>query len=198
MINTIKEKINKMFLRIKLSKINYLNHKFKKYIVKYEEKKDKIKIYNSNGDYKIIDNTIANKVKVMEIIKDHKKEIDEKIENYYDKKDDNLIVLLSTSLLLIVLGCVFMFSFFVGSYMFLLLSLSAFSITLGLFTINTYKIILFREEIKRLKLIKENKDIFKNNELKEIILDSITIVKDKIYSVILKIFDILDNKKVKS
>ena len=45
------------------------------------------------------------------------------------KKDDNLIVLLSTSLLLIVLGCVFMFSFFVGSYMFLLLSLSAFSIT---------------------------------------------------------------------
>lgn len=198
MINTIKEKMNKLFLRIKLSKINYLNHKFKKYIVKYEEKKDKIKIYNSNGDYKIIDNTIANKVKVMEIIKDHQKEIDEKIENYNDKKDDNLIVLLSTSLLLIVLGCVFMFSFFVGSYLFLLLSLVAFSITLVLFTINTYKIVLFREEIKRLKLIKENKDIFKNNELKEIILDSITIVKDKIYNVIIKIFDILDNKKVKS
>jgi len=198
MINTIKEKINKIFLRIKLSKINYLNHKFKKYIVKYEENKDKIKIYNSNGDYKIIDNTIPNKVKVMEIIKDHQNEMAEKIEIYENKKDDNLIILLSTAFLLIVLGFVFIFSFFVGSYIFLLLSLSAFSITLVLFSINTYKIFLFREEIKRLKLIKENKDIFKNNELKEIIFDSLVILKDKIYNVILKVFDILDSKKVKS
>lgn len=198
MINAIKEKMKKTFLKIKLSKINYLNHKFKKYIVKYEVKKDKIKIYNSNGDYKIIDNTIANKVKVMEIIKDHQKEIDEKTQNYYDRKDDNLIILFSTSLLLIVLGFVFLFSFFVGSYIFLLLSLISFSITLILFTINTYKIMLFREEIKRLNLIKENKDIFNNNELKEIIFDSITIVEDKIYNLILRIFDILDSKKVKS
>ena len=130
MINTIKEKINKLFLRIKLSKINYLNHKFKKYIVKYEENKDKIKIYNSNGDYKIIDNTIPNKFKVMEIIKDHQNEMAEKIEIYENKKDDNLIILLSTAFLLIVLGFVFIFSFFVGSYIFLLLSLRAFSITL--------------------------------------------------------------------
>lgn len=198
MINTIKEIIEKIFLRIKLSKINYLNHKFKKYIVKYEEKKDKLKIYNSNGDYKIIENTIPNKVKVMEIIKEHKIEIDEKITQYENKKDDNLIILLSTAFLLIVLGFVFIFSFFVGSYVFLVLSLIAFSITLVLFSINTYKILLFREEIKRLNLIKDNKDIFNNNEIKEIILDSIIIIKDKIYSVILKIFEILDNKKVKS
>ena len=198
MINTIKEKIEKIFLRIKLSKINYLNHKFKKYIVKYEEKKDKIKIYNSNGDYKIIENTIPNKVKVMEIIKDHKTEIEEKIEKYENKKDDNLIILLSTAFLLIVLGFIFVFSFFVGSYIFLILSLISFSITLVLFSINTYKMFLFREEIKRLKLIRQNKDIFKNSELKEIIFDSLIIIKDKIYSIILKIFDILDNKKVKS
>lgn len=198
MINTIKEKIEKLLLRIKLSKINYLNHKFKKYIVKYEEKKDKIKIYNSNGDYKIIDNTIPNKVKVMEIIKEHKIEIEEKIEKYENKKDDNLIILLSTAFLLIVLGFVFIFSFFVGSYLFLLLSLISFSITLVLFSINTYKIYLFREEIKRLKLIKDNKDIFNNNEIKEMILDSLIIIKDKIYSIILKVFQILDNKKVKS
>lgn len=198
MINTIKEIIEKIFLRIKLSKINYLNHKFKKYIVKYEEKKDKLKIYNSNGDYKIIENTIPNKVKVMEIIKEHKIEIDEKITQYENKKDDNLIILLSTAFLLIVLGFVFIFSFFVGSYVFLVLSLIAFSITLVLFSINTYKILLFREEIKRLKLIRQNKNIFKNSELKEMIFDSLIIIKDKIYNVILKIFEILDSKKVKS
>jgi len=57
---------------------------------------------------------------------------------------------------------------------------------------------LFREEVKRLKLIKDNKNIFKTSELKEIVFDSFVILKDKIYNVVLKIFDILDSKKVKS
>jgi len=197
MINTIKEKLIKLFLRIKLSKINFLNHKFKKYIVKYEEKKGKLKIYNSNGDYKIIDSTIPNKVKVMEIIKEHQKEMDEKINLYEEKRDDNIIILLSTIFLLFVLGFVFIFSFFVGSYLFLILSLSSFSITLILFTLNTYKMLLFREEIKRFKLVKENKDIFNYNEFKDIILDTYTILKDKGYNLILKILSVLDNKKVK-
>jgi len=197
MIKTIKEKLIKLFLRIKLSKINFLNHKFKKYIVKYEEKKGKLKIYNSNGDYKIIDSTIPNKVKVMEIIKEHQKEMDEKINLYEEKRDDNIIILLSTIFLLFVLGFVFIFSFFVGSYLFLILSLSSFSITLILFTLNTYKMLLFREEIKRFKLVKENKDIFNYNEFKDIILDTYTILKDKGYNLILKILSVLDNKKVK-
>ena len=175
-----------------------MTHKFKKYIVKYEEKKDKLKIYNSNGDFKIIDNTIPNKVKVMEIIKDHKIDMDINIEKYENKKEDNLIIILSSAFLLIVLGFVFLFSFFVGSYIFLTLSLISFIITLILFIINTYKIILFREEIKRLKLIKDNKDIFDSSELRDIIFDSIIILKDKIYNVILKCFELLDNKKVKS
>ena len=198
MINTIKEKFNRIILKLKLNKINFLNHKFKKYIVKYEEKKDKIKIYNSNGNYKLVDNTIPNKVKVMEIIKDHKKEIDEKLELYENTKEDNIIIILSTSFLLLVLGCVFVFSFFVGSYMFLILSLVSFVLTLTLFSINIYKIFIFREEIKRLKLINENKDILNNNELLEIIEDAFIIIKNKIYNIVLKVFELLDNKKVKS
>jgi len=198
MINTIKEKFKTIILKIKLNKINFLNHRFKKYIVKYEENKDKIKIYNSNGNYKFVDNTIPNKVKVMEIIKDHKKEIDEKIDLYENNKQDNIFIIISTALLLIVLGCVFEFSFFVGSYMFLILSLISFIITLTLFSINTYKILIFREEIKRLKLIRENKDILGNNELIEIIDDTFIIIKNKIYNIILKVFELLDNKKVKS
>lgn len=198
MVNTIKEKIREIFRKLELSKINYLNHKFKKYIIKYEETKDTLKIFNSNGDFKVVEKTIPNKVKVMEIIKDHQKEIDEKMNLYEKTHDDNLIILLSSALLLIVLACVFIFSFFVGSYIFLLLALISFSITFSLFCVNTYKIILFREEIKRLKLIKENKDILNDNELKDILIDSFKIVKDKIYTALIKIFDIFENKRVKS
>jgi len=57
--------------------------------------------------------------------------------------------------------------------------------------------LLFREEIKRFKLVKENKDIFNYNEFKDIILDTYTILKDKGYNLILKILSVLDNKKVK-
>lgn len=198
MINTIKRKIKEILRKLELSKINYLNHKFKKYIIKFEENENELKIFNSNGDYKVVEKTIANKVKLMEIIKEHQKEIEEKIDLYEKTHDDNIIILLSSALLLIVLSCVFIFSFFVGSYIFLLLSLISFSITISLFTINTYKIILFREEIKRLKMIKENKNILNDNELKDIIIDSIVILKDKIYKTIIKIFDIFENKRVKS
>lgn len=198
MVNTIKEKLKEIHMKLELSKINYLNRKFKKYIVKYEEKKDKLIIYNSNGDYKMVDKTIANKIKVMEIIKDHQKEIEDKINYYESNKDDYKIIILSSSILLTVLGFVVIFSFFVGSYAFLLLSLIAFSITLSLYIINTYKIILFREEVKRLKLIKNAKNILNDNEIKDIIIDSFTIIKNQFYNIISKLIDIIDNKRVKS
>ena len=196
MVKTIKNKFREIYRKIYLSKINYLNHKFKKYIVKYEEKNNKIKIYNSNGDYKLVDNTIANKVKIMEIIKEHQNEINDKIKYYEENKEDYKIIILLNSLLLLILGCVFIFSFFVGSYVFLLLSLFAFSVTLLLFSINTYKNILSREEVKRLKLIKENKDILNDDELISIILDSIVIIKKGFYTLLIKIFELIENKKV--
>ena len=198
MVNTIKNKLKELYRKINLSKINYLNHKFKKYIIKFEEKKDKIKIFNSNGDFKIVDNTIANKVKVMEIIKEHKREIDDKIVYYENNKEDYKIVILSSSFFICVLGCVFVFSFFVGSYIFLLLALIAFSITLTLYSINIYKNILFREEVKRLKLIRENKDILNDDELKDIIIDTFIIIKKYFYGVLIKLFELFENKKVKS
>lgn len=198
MVNTIKNKIKDIYRKVELSKINYLNHKFKKYIVKCEENKNELKIFNSNGDYKIVKNTIANKVKVMEIIKDHKKEIDNKINYYEGMSEDNKIVILSSAFLICVLACVFIFSFFVGSYIFLVLSLITFSITLSLFSINTYKIILLREEVKRLKLIKDNKDILNDNELKDLLMDSFVILKKIFYNVLSKIIDVFDGKKVKS
>lgn len=197
MIKTIIESMKLIFKKIELSKINYLNHKFKKYIIGYEEKGDKIKIINSTGDSKFVENNIPNKVKIMDIIKDHEIEIKNKINYYENKKDDYKIIILSSGLFLLVLGALFIFSFFVGSYILLLLTLISFSISLVLFGMNTYKIVIFREEIKRLKYIKNNKNIYNENELKDIILDGFTYVKKYFYELILKIITLVDNIKVK-
>ena len=197
MIKTIIESMKLIIKKIELSKINYLNHKFKKYIIGYEEKGDKIKIINSTGDSKFVENNIPNKVKIMDIIKDHEIEIKNKINYYENKKDDYKIIILSSGLFLLVLGAIFIFSFFVGSYILLLLTLISFSISLVLFGMNTYKIVIFREEIKRLKYIKNNKNIYNENELKDIILDGFTYVKKYFYELILKIITLVDNIKVK-
>ena len=197
MIKTIIESMKLIIKKIELSKINYLNHKFKKYIIGYEEKGDKIKIINSTGDSKFVENNIPNKVKIMDIIKDHEIEIKNKINYYENKKDDYKIIILSSGLFLLVLGALFIFSFFVGSYILLLLTLISFSISLVLFGMNTYKIVIFREEIKRLKYIKNNKNIYSDNELKDIILDGFTYVKKYFYELILRIITLVDNIKVK-
>lgn len=197
MINTIIEKVKLIFKKIELSKINYFNHKFKKYIIGYEEKGDKIKILNSTGDYKFVDNNIPNKVKIMDIIKDHEIEIKNKINYYENKKDDYKIIIFSSGLFLLVLGVLFIFSFFVGSYVLLLLTFLSFSISLVLFCMNTYKITIFREEVKRLNYIKNSKNIYNENELKDIIIDSFTYAKKYFYEIILKIMSLVDNIKVK-
>lgn len=197
MIETIIKKV-KLFLRkLEVSKINYLNHKFKKYIIKYEEDKDNIKIYNSCGDYKIVKNTIPSKVKIMEIIKDHENEINERIEDYNNNKEDYKIIIISSALLLFALGCTFVFSFFVGSYILFFLTLFSFIIMLIMFSLNTYNTLINREEIKRLENIKNNKIILDDKELKSVFKDSFIYLKNYFYEIILKIIDLIDDIKVK-
>lgn len=197
MIETILEKIKLFFKKVELSKINYLNHKFKKYIVKYEEDGENLKIYNSCGNYKIVKNTIPNKVKVMEIIKDHKKEIEDKISNYQNNKDDYKIIIISSGLILIALGFTFVFSFFVGSYILFTLTLISFISMLIMFSMNLYNIIMAREEVHRLESIKNDKIELDEKELKNILKDSFTYIKNGLYEIILKIMDLIDGKKIK-
>ena len=197
MIETIISKIKLFFKKLEVSKINYLNHKFKKYIIKYEEDKDNIKIYNSCGDYKIVKNTIPNKVKIMEIIKDHENEIQERINDYYKNEEDYKIIIISSALILIVLGCTFIFSFFVGSYILFTLTLLSFVSMLVMFSMNTYNILINREEIKRLKNIKNNKIVLDDKELSNILKDSFTYIKTYFYEIVLKIIDLIDGTKVK-
>lgn len=197
MIETIVEKIKLFLKKVEVSKINYLNHKFKKYIVNYEEDEKNLKIYNSCGNYKIVKNTIPNKVKVMEIIKDHNKEIEDKITNYQDNKDDYKIIIISSGLVLIALGFTFVFSFFVGSYILFTLTLISFISMLIMFSMNLYNIIMTREEVHRLESIKDNKIVLNEKELKNILKDSFTYIKNGVYEIILKIIDLIDGIKIK-
>lgn len=188
--------IKKIYNRLRLFRINFYNHKFRKYIVKYEEIGDKIKIINSNGNYKYVENNIPNKVKTMEIIKEHEMDIDKRIEYYDEKREDYKIIIISSALILITLGCIFGISFFFGSYPLLLISFISFSIVLYLFILSTYKIYIFREEIKHLKRIRINSEVLEF-EIKELIMDSFIIIKNKFYELVLKIISIIDNIKVK-
>lgn len=197
MIETIVEKIKLFLKKVEVSKINYLNHKFKKYIVNYEEDGENLKIYNSCGNYKIVKNTIPNKVKVMEIIKDHKKEIEDKITNYQNNKDDYKIIIISSGLILIALGFTFVFSFFVGSYILFILTLVSFISMLIMFSMNLYNIIITREEVHRLESVKDNKIVLDEKELKNILKDSFTYIKNGVYEIILKIIDLIDGIKIK-
>lgn len=133
----------------------------------------------------------------MEIIKEHEKEIINRIDNYNLKCEDYKIIIISSGLLLCFLGCITIFSFFVGSLVLFLLSLLSFLTTLTLFTLNTYKIMINREEIKRLKLIIENKDIYEDSELKDLILDTYTIIKNYFYENLTRITNLLEKKKSK-
>lgn len=191
------DNIKLVIKKLKLSKINYLNSKFKKYIIKYNIENNKIKIINSNGDYKYVENNVPNKVKVMEIIKEHEIEIDSRILDYEGKSDDYKIIILSSGILLSFLGVMFIFSFFVGSYILFLLAFLSFSISLVLFVLNTYKIMINREEIKRLKLLKENKNIYEESEIKDIICDTFTYLKNYFYEGLTKIINLLEKNKSK-
>jgi len=193
-MNTLIKNLKMIIKKLKISKINFLNYKFKKYIVKYEEIDGKLRIFNSDGYYKLVDNTIPNKVKTMEIIKAHEKEINKKIEYYNNKKDDDKIIILSSSLILIVLGFLFVLGFFFGSYELLIISLISFSIALYLYILNTYKIWIFRTEIKRLNYVKENKLFNEEDEILGLIKDSFVVMKNKFYEIILKVISLFEKK----
>lgn len=155
MINTITTTIVN---KIRIIKTKLFNHKFKKYIIDYNEKGDKLEIINSSNEHKYINNNIANKTKIIEIIKDHKEEINLKISYYENKKEEYKIMLLFNECILILLGFIFLFSFFMGETLFFLLALLIFGIYLLIFINYTHRILIFREEINLLKSLNKNNE----------------------------------------
>ena len=194
MIKEIRNIFNTILKRIKLKKINFLNHKFKKYIVKFEEEDNNLKIYNSNGDYKIVENNILNKVKAMEIINVHNKEIDEKI-NYYDnKKEDYKFIILLNSLILLFFGFFFIISFFLGNYVIFFFILLSYILSFIISSIYFYNIILFREEVKRLKYIKEDKLVYDDYEIINLFKDVFSYIKLSFKECLLRISNLFERR----
>ena len=128
-------------------------YKFKKYIIKYEIIKDKIKVIESSGKEKYVENNFYNRVKLEETIKEHKEEINLKISYYSNKEDEYEIILFINAFVLIVLGFIFIFSFFIGDITFFLLTLTIISLYLLIFINFLSRIVIFREEVNRLKEI---------------------------------------------
>lgn len=158
--------------KIRCLKNKFFGRNYKKYIIKFEEVEGKIKICNSLNEYRYINNSVVNKVKLMEIIKDHKEEINNKIEYYYNKREDYKIIFLANEIALLILGCIFLFSFFIGDTIFFLMSLFILSIYLLIFINYSYRILLLREEVKRLESLYEEEYsyVFFEN-LKKLIVD---------------------------
>ena len=132
-----------------ISLINKL-FKFKKYIIAYEIVGDKIKILDSSNEYRFVDNSFYNKVKLNEIIKEHKEEIDLKISYYENKKGEYEIILFINAFILVVLGFIFIFSFFIGDILFFILAFTIIGLYLLIYINYSSQILIFREEIKRL------------------------------------------------
>ncbi len=195
MVDAIRLKSKNLLKKIKLIKINFLNHKFKKYIIKYEERGNELKIINSNGDYKIVENTILNKVKVMEIIKNHKVEIEEKIDYYENNKNDFKLILLLSEILLLFLGSLFILSFFLGSYVFYISLLLIFTSSLIAYLYNLYNFLLFRLEVKRLVDLNYSYDNLDQKSNNIMVFKSVKILfKSYIYGFLSRIVSIFDNK----
>ncbi len=194
MIKEIRNIFSTILKRIELKKINFLNHKFKKYIVKFEEEDNNLKIYNSNGDYKIVENNILNKVKAMEIINVHNKEIDEKI-NYYDnKKEDYKFIILLNSLILLFFGFFFIISFFLGNYVIFFFILLSYILSFIISSIYFYNIMLFREEVKRLKYIKEDKLVYDDYEIINLFKDVFNYIKLSFKECLLRISNLFERR----
>ena len=194
MIKEIRNIFSTILKKIELKKINFLNHKFKKYIVKFEEEDNNLKIYNSNGDYKIVENNILNKVKAMEIINVHNKEIDEKINYYNNKKEDYKFIILLNSLILLFFGFFFIISFFLGNYVIFFFILLSYILSFIISSIYFYNIMLFREEVKRLKYIKEDKLIYDDYEIINLFKDIFSYIKLSFKECLLRISNLFERR----
>ena len=156
--------------KLHMIKNEILNYNFKKYIIDYEEIGKKIKIVNSNYEIKYVNNTIPNKVKILEIIKEDKKEIKSKIEYFNSKKDDYKIIIMFNEIILLFLGLIFMSSFFIGDLIFFTISLISLFLYFLIFLNYFKKIYFLAEEINILNeiLSNNNYDLSITKELKNL------------------------------
>lgn len=142
-----------LFNELENKKFGILSKNFKKYVVDYKIKDNNIRVYNTNGDYRIIKNTKSNVSKLNKTIVKNKLEIIKKIDEYENDEKERLIILIINCLLLIGTGITVPLTLFMGSYLIFLLSIILFSFSVLTTSITTINYYLQVKEIQNLKRI---------------------------------------------
>lgn len=138
---------------LKLKKRILFNQYFKKYVVDYKVEDDYIKIISSNGNYRTVKNTKTNERKINQAIVKNKVEIASRIDDYEAHSMERLTVLIINIILLFGCGIIVPFSFFTGYYLFFLLSIIAFSLSVVTTSISGFNYYILVKEIQNLKRV---------------------------------------------
>ncbi len=147
----MKRNILNVLQELESKKQKVLNHYFKKYVVDYKIEEDQIKIIASNGNYRTVKNTQTNIKKINQAIVKNKVEIASRIDDYESHSMERLAVLIINIFLLLGCGIIVPFSFFTGYYLFFLLSILAFSLSVVTTSISGFNYYILVKEIQNLK-----------------------------------------------
>lgn len=142
-----------IFKGLEKKKKRVLNHYFKKYVVDYKIEDDYIKIIASNGKYRTVKNNKTNIQKINQAIVKNKVEIASRIDDYEAHSNERLAVLIVNIVLLLGCGLMIPFSFFTGYYLFFLLSIVGFSLSVVTTSISGFNYYILVKEIQNLKKV---------------------------------------------
>lgn len=148
-----KDELKKALGELEISGKKMFSNHFTKYVVDYKIEDKHIKILSNTGDYRLVKNTRNNISKLNQAIVKNKVEIAKKIDSYEEHSNERLFVLIIN--ILIIMGCGFIvpFAFFTGFYLFFLLSILAFSISVITTSISGFNYYILVKEIQSLKKI---------------------------------------------
>lgn len=146
-------KILNSFKELDIKKNILFNHYFKKYVIDYKIEDDRIKIMASNGKYRMVKNTKTNEKKINQAIVKNKVEIASRIDDYEAHSNERLTVLIINISLLFGCGIIVPLSFFTGFYLFFLLSIIAFSLSVVTTSISGFNYYILVKEIQNLKKV---------------------------------------------
>lgn len=149
----MKKNIKEILGELELKKNRIFNHYFKKYVVDYKIEGENIKIIASNGNYRLVKNNKTNIKKINQAIVKNKVEIASRIDDYEAHSNERLTVLIINIVLLLGCGIIVPFSFFTGFYLFFLLSIIAFSLSVVTTSISGFNYYILVKEIQALKKI---------------------------------------------
>lgn len=159
----MKKNVQEILNELEFEKKRVLNHRFKKYVVDYKIEDDHIKIMANNGSYRIVKNNKTNLKKIDQVIVKNKVAIASRIDDYEAHSMERLIVLIINIMLLLGCGIIVPFAFFTGYYLFFLLSIIAFSLSVVTTSISGFNYYILIKEIQSLKKLTGYK---KNMEFK--------------------------------